>query len=165
VWEDDVTLLPDKVQTKLVAGASTPLKHGRSLRPGENRTRTKIMHIFVKSGGETLRGKERPSYLSMHIFSLAFLLFSQKFFVALYAPMLHRLHFHPQLKIQTCHVTLSTPVIFSCTFAVFLVLLSLTTNFQSALKTYVKSHKNVHKTSPQTTPLEELTTLSKSQAP
>jgi len=36
----------------LDAGASTPLKHGRSLRPRKNEGGTKIMHIFVKIGGE-----------------------------------------------------------------------------------------------------------------
>ena len=37
-------------------GASTPLKHGRSLRPSKNEGGTKIVHIFVKMGGG--RGKK-----------------------------------------------------------------------------------------------------------
>ena len=34
-----------------LSGASTPLKHGRSLRPWKNEGGTKIMHIFVKIVG------------------------------------------------------------------------------------------------------------------
>jgi len=62
--------------------ASSPLKHGRNLRPGKKRRGgTKIMHIFMKVWGvkETLRGKERLSYFSTCLHCIVFLSLSQKF--------------------------------------------------------------------------------------
>jgi len=59
------------------AGASTPLKHGRSMRPWKNEGGTKIMHIFVKIGGERkIKGEERLNYLSTYLHCLP-LIFSK----------------------------------------------------------------------------------------
>ena len=67
--------------------ASTPLKHGRSLRPWKKRGGTKIMHIFVKIGGkEKLRGKVRINYLSTYLHCLP-LIFSKLFSLATLTPL------------------------------------------------------------------------------
>jgi len=71
-----------------------------------------------------------------------FLLFSQKF-LARYARSHFIFIFQIQLQVQTCNVTLPTPLIFYCTFGVIIP----DNWLPKCTKTHVKSHRIAYKTS------------------
>jgi len=99
------------------------------------------MHIFIKVGGR-LRG-ERLSYLSMYLFYIIFLSFSQKFSRSLRSLDCVNLHFILYLNNASMQCALPTPFI----FFLFLVLLSLSASFQNSLKTRTKLPKISYKIS------------------
>ena len=70
------------------AGASAPLKHGRSLRPWKNEGERKSCIFSWKLGGRKIKGEERLSYVSTYLHWLP-LIFSKIFSLATFA----RLHF------------------------------------------------------------------------
>ena len=96
----DTSIVPVKLQTlvtlhqffgRAFAGASTPLKHGRSLRPWKNEGERKSCIFSWKLGGK-IKGEERLNYLNtyLHCFPLFFL----KNFLACSARSL-TYYFHP----------------------------------------------------------------------
>jgi len=75
------------------SGASTPLKHGCSLRPWKNEGGTKIMHIFVKIGGKEIKGEERLNYLSTYLHCLP-----QSYFLKNFLARSITFYFHPPIS-------------------------------------------------------------------